>query len=202
MPLPAAAPRERIHRRSISIEGFRRSDGLYEVEARLVDVKDVTAELAEGPRAPGEPIHDMKVRITFDRTLTIVEAVAVTDEMPYHGACERINPAYAALKGVRMKPGFTAKLREMFGGIAGCTHITELVGNMATAAYQTLAGELRHDTSRKPFQLDGCHALDTTGPTVAKYYPRWIRAAATESKPETLGAAASGAVTPSVKEAQ
>jgi len=178
MPLPVAAePRERIHRRAITIEGFRRSDGLYELEASLTDVKDIHIMLAEGPRTPGSPIHDMKVRITFDRSLTIVDACSVTDAMPYHGACDQINGAYAKLKGVRMLPGFGAKLREMFGGLAGCTHITELIGNMATAAYQTLAGEVKQDPERKPFQLDGCHALDTGGPTVARYYPRWTRAA-------------------------
>ena len=30
---------------------------------------------------------------------------------------------------------------------------------------------------RKPFQLDKCHALVTTGAAVAKFYPRWYRGA-------------------------
>jgi Protein of unknown function (DUF2889) len=179
MPLPVdTAARERIHRRTISIEGFRRGDGLYDLEAQLVDAKDFPFQLASGLREAGAPVHDMKVRMTFDRTLTIVDLRTVTDGMPYPGACDRINHAYAALKGVRMQPGFTLRLRELFGGLAGCTHITELIGNMATVAYQTLAGEIKQDPDRKPFQLDGCHALDTTGPTVARYYPRWARAVA------------------------
>jgi hypothetical protein len=65
----------------------------------------------------------------------------------------------------------------MFGGVRGCTHITELAGSLATAAFQTLAGQRTQDPDRKPFQLDKCHALDATRPVVAKYYPRWYRGA-------------------------
>jgi hypothetical protein len=31
---------------------------------------------------------------------------------------------------------------------------------------------------QKPFQLDRCHALDTTGDVVRRYYPKWYRGAA------------------------
>jgi hypothetical protein len=30
----------------------------------------------------------------------------------------------------------------------------------------------------KPFQLDRCHALETTTETVRRYYPKWYRGAA------------------------
>jgi hypothetical protein len=30
----------------------------------------------------------------------------------------------------------------------------------------------------KPFQLDRCHALETTTDTVRRYYPQWYRGAA------------------------
>jgi hypothetical protein len=29
-----------------------------------------------------------------------------------------------------------------------------------------------------PFQLDRCHALETTSETVRRYYPRWYRGGA------------------------
>jgi hypothetical protein len=28
-------------------------------------------------------------------------------------------------------------------------------------------------SGRKPFQLDHCHAMDTTGETVKQWYPEW-----------------------------
>ena len=41
MPLPLpTVERKRMHLRSVRLEGFKRVDGLWEVEARLVDTKD------------------------------------------------------------------------------------------------------------------------------------------------------------------
>jgi len=176
MPLPtASAPRERLHTRQIRIEGYRRDDGLWDIEGHLTDIKDFEVALASGPRPAGEPVHEMWLRLTVDATLTIHAACAATDAMPYQGSCDTITPKYGQLVGLRIAPGFTKKVRELFGGVHGCTHITELIGTVATGAYQTLVGQVPAPVDRKPFQLDGCHALDTTGPVVARFYPRWYR---------------------------
>src|SRR3954451_8363882 len=39
MPLSPPAPREMLHRRAIDIRGWRRDDGLYDIEAHLLDTK-------------------------------------------------------------------------------------------------------------------------------------------------------------------
>ena len=168
-------PRESLHRRSIEIRGYKRDDGLFDVEGHLVDTKDRDFKLAAGVRAKGEPIHEMWLRITVDRNLVIVDAEASTDAMPYAGECDAIVPAYRELIGLSIRPGYMQKLKEVFGGVRGCTHITELAAALATGAFQTLAGQRVQDPEKKPFQLDKCHALDATGPVVAKYYPRWYR---------------------------
>ena len=161
--------------RRIEIRGYKRRDGLYDIEGRLTDTKDFDFKLAAGVRPKGEPIHEMWLRITVDRNLVIVDADAVTDAMPYVGDCDAIVPAYRKLIGLAIRPGYTQKLKELFGGVRGCTHITELAGSLATAAFQTFAGERLQDPAKKPFQLDKCHALEATKPAVAKYYPRWYR---------------------------
>ena len=62
------------------------------------------------------------------------------------------------------------------GGVRGCTHVTELLGALSTAAVQTFASLQREDIGDgKPFQLDHCHALETTTDTVRRYYPKWYR---------------------------
>jgi hypothetical protein len=175
MPLSEPRAREPLHRRSIEIRGYRRDDGLFDIEGRLCDTKDVDFKLAAGMRAAGEPIHEMWLRITVDRNLVIVDAEASTDAMPYAGDCDAIEPAYRQLIGLAIRPGYTQKLKELFGGIRGCTHITELAGSLGTAAFQTMAGQRMQDPQHKPFQLDKCHALDSTQPAVARYYPRWYR---------------------------
>lgn len=176
MPLPEPkAARQPLHRREIEIHGFRRDDGLYDIEGRLVDTKPYDFKLAADVRRAGEPIHAMWLRITIDRALTIVDAEAAIDGMPYRGYCDAIAPHYRKLVGLAIRPGYQRRLKELFGDVRGCTHVTELAGALATAAFQTLAGQRIQPPDQRPFQLDRCHALEATKPVVAKYYPKWYR---------------------------
>jgi len=51
---------------------------------------------------------------------------------------------------------------------------------LPTAAIQTFAGEVKEeaDDGSKPFQLDQCHALETSSETVKLWYPKWHRSKA------------------------
>ncbi|MGZ5103546.1 MAG: DUF2889 domain-containing protein, partial [Usitatibacter sp.] len=91
--LDPGVEREPLHRRTIEIHGYKRADGLYDIEGRLVDTKPYDFKLAAGVRRANEPIHDMWLRITVDRTLTIVDAAAAMDAMPYVSMCDDIVPA-------------------------------------------------------------------------------------------------------------
>ena len=84
--------------------------------------------------------------------------------MPYPGGCETIAPAYKRLVGLSLIKDFRRKTRELLGGVRGCTHLTEMLAGLPTAAIQTFAGEVngRARDGQKPFQLDQCHALETT----------------------------------------
>ena len=78
MPLSLPESRKRLHARTVSFECFTRADGLFDIEARLIDVKDHDYTLLSGVRRTGDPVHDMWVRVTIDRTFRIqaVEAKA------------------------------------------------------------------------------------------------------------------------------
>jgi hypothetical protein len=177
--------RRHVHTRSIRIDAYARDDGLWDIEAILIDTKSRDLQLASGSRAAGEPVHEMKLRITIDTDLNVRDAQADTSWVPYPGYCNQIEPAYKQLVGLNLARDFRGHVRERLGGTRGCTHLTELAAVLPTAAIQAFAGEAiprppRHakaQTERKPFQLDRCHALVTTGPAVAKFYPRWFRSA-------------------------
>jgi hypothetical protein len=173
--LEPTTAREELHRRSIEIRGYKRADGLYDIEGHLVDTKPVDFKLAAGVRRAGEPIHGMWLRITVDKALTIVDAAAAMDAMPYVDECDKIVPAYRKLVGLAISPGYHQRLKELLGGVRGCTHITELAGALATAAFQTLAGQRTQDPGKLPFQLDRCHALALTSPVVGRFYPQWYK---------------------------
>lgn len=179
MPLPSSTiPRQRLHQRSISYDGFQRADGLFDIDAHLVDAKDHDFELLTGMRPAREAVHDMWVRVTIDAEFVIHAIEVRTDGMPYPDACDSIEPAYGKLVGANLVDGFRKRLHTDMGGIRGCTHVTELLGSLPTAAVQTFAGLKRADDGEhKPFQLDRCHALATTTHTVRRYYPKWYRGA-------------------------
>jgi Protein of unknown function (DUF2889) len=178
MPLPVPeVERELTHTRRVRYEGYKRADGLWDIEAHLLDTKNHDYQLKTGVRRAGQPIHDMWMRITIDRSLTILDALASSDAVPYPGGCESITPAYRKLIGLNLVRGFRKHTWEMLGGIRGCTHLTEMLAGLPTAAIQTFAGEMKEerDDGTKPFQLDQCHALETSTETVKLWYPKWFK---------------------------
>ncbi len=190
MTLPqAAAARQLKHRRQIDVQVFARGNGLWEVDALLVDVKTRDAQLANGQRAAGLPIHEMLLRLVVDERLDIVEAGSETRWMPYTGHCDEHGDAYERLVGLNLLRNFRQALRQRVGGVLGCTHITELAQVLPTAVVQAFAGEVidtrgHGDGASQPFQIDRCHALRGDGEVVRLHYPRWHRAAAAASLPD------------------
>ena len=170
-------PRERLHCRSVTFDGYQREDGLYDIEAHLTDVKDHDIALLTGVRPAGIPVHDMWVRVTIDPAFNIVDIEAVTESMPYPGFCDSIGPDYRKLIGANLVEGFRKRLHDLMGHTKGCTHITEMLANVPTAAIQTFAGEMNEEREdgAKPFQLDQCHALETSTETVKLWYPKWFK---------------------------
>ncbi len=181
VPLPAA-DRQLKHRRRLEVEVYARNDGLWEVDATLVDTKTRELQMADGPRAAGSPIHDMLLRLVVDRQLNVLAAGSQTRAMPYPGLCGEHGDAYATMVGLNLLQGFHKTLRERLGGVRGCTHITELAQVLPTAVVQAFAGEVidtrgQAEGSTKPFQIDRCHALRSDGEAVRQFYPRWYRPA-------------------------
>lgn len=175
MPLSPPAARQLLHTRRITAEGYQRTDGLYDLEAHLIDTKTYDRHSPAGVRAAGEPIHEMRLRITIDTSMHIVGAEACFDAVPYEQVCETIAPEYGKLVGLRIAPGFNAEVKTRLGGRRGCTHVTDLISILATLAFQTMANQKAREeqATKRPFQFDRCHALATDGPVVARYYPRW-----------------------------
>ena len=128
MPLSPPADRQRLHVRTVRFEGFARDDGLFDVEARMPDVKDRDITLLSGVRPAGEPVHEMWARVTVDRTLTVHALEVSTDAMPYPGSCQEIEDAYRMLVGANLLQGFRRTLHDTLGGVKGCTLI-EAVGS-------------------------------------------------------------------------
>ena len=184
MPLSPPVPRRILkHTRILRVEAFAREDDLWDIEAQITDVKTRTVTLASGVRPAGDALHDLKLRLTIDREFNVIAAESASDSVPYPGFCEVSGSAYRRLVGLNLIHGFRQQLMARVGGVAGCTHLTELAHILPTAAIQAFAGDVLatrdgdiDDTDRQPpFQLDRCHALRTGGAAVARFYPRWAQ---------------------------
>jgi hypothetical protein len=176
MPLSAPAARELLHTRHIECHGYRRADGLFDIEGHITDTK--TSPIPNewrGPIPPGEPLHEMWIRLTLDSDMLVVEAEAASDHTPY-AICPEAAPNFAALKGLRVGPGWNKAVKERVGRTRSCTHIAELCGVLGTVAFQTMwpvrAKEYKADPSVKPSVLDTCYALRSDGPVVKRFFPQ------------------------------
>jgi hypothetical protein len=188
MSLSKPAPRRHLHTRKIHCEGFEREDGLWDIEARIVDTKThSTVEPYRGERAAGAHVHDMALRLTLDRDMVVKDIEVTTSEAPY-APCFTVAPAYKGLIGAKIGGGWRRAVNENVGGTKGCTHLKELLMPAATVAYQTMGswpksggqgGEgaevkpvpLKGDANAKPYFLDGCKAWSSEGEVVARLYP-------------------------------
>lgn len=194
MALPDAAPDRTLqHRRRIDVEVFSRGDGLWEVDARLTDVKTRDVMLGSGLRKAGELIHDLLLRLVIDEQFNVVAAGSDSRVMPYPGSCDDLGAGYGRLVGLNLMQNFRQAVRKQLGGMQGCTHLTEMSQTLPTAVVQAFAGivlDVRGDGGEKPFQIDRCRALRADGDAVREHYPRWFRQAAVSPAADTSPSAA------------
>ena len=138
MPLSPPVPREVSHTRAITIHGYRRADGLYDIEARLTDTKAYSlANEHRGELPPGTPLHGMWMRITMDETMLIHRCEAVSDATPF-AICPSAAVSFSRLTGLRIGRGFLRAAAERVGDTHGCTHLRELLQQIGTTAFQTI----------------------------------------------------------------
>lgn len=189
MPLPKPTDRSLKHTRRVTCEGYKRDDGLWDIEAHLVDTKTFplnNRDRETGVISPGEPLHGLSIRITIDMQLNIIDAVASMDYTPFN-SCQRISDAYKQLIGIQIAPGFTGKTKQLFSGRLGCTHLLELLGPLATTAYQATHQEREiqenfwQDTDNRPPMLDTCHTLAANGPIVKELWPHFYESGKLDS---------------------
>ncbi|HEX4885162.1 MAG TPA: DUF2889 domain-containing protein [Casimicrobiaceae bacterium] len=180
MPLPPSSDREALHLRAIEMRGYRRADGDYEIEGRITDTKTrpIHPPGRAAPMPAGTPVHDMWIRLVVDEHLAIKDVLAVTDSGPY-ADCPHAAAALQSLRGARIGPGWTARVKAMLGREA-CTHLVELLIPLATAAYQTLAhvrmaraDEL--DANGRPVRIDSCYAYADDRDLVRRRWPLHYR---------------------------
>lgn len=178
MPISPPCPRTLFHSRNVEAFGYKREDGLWDIEASLTDVKSVPYENKDrGAVEPGEFLHRMSMRVTIDLDFHIHKIEAAIDHAPFQ-LCPDVAGEFSRLSGMRLGADFLEVVEDMFGGHKGCTHLNELVPVVITTAYQTLwstreAREAAKPNRKRPSVIDTCHALKSDGKVVALQWPQF-----------------------------
>ena len=207
MSLSPPVGRQHLHTRRVTCQGFYRDDGLFDIEGRITDEKTYEhANHWRGTLPPGEFVHDMSIRLTLEKDHT--------DSSPYR-ICGDVTPNFKKLIGLRVGPGFTRAVRQRLGGVHGCTHLVELLGPVATTAFQTAGSrkvnelQLAHrikigkppkprdpgQPPRKPHMLDNCYSWASDSEVTKRWVPQFytgpdaeaVRAAAKDKEIEMDG---------------
>ena len=180
MPLSQPQPREHIHTRDITCTGYRREDGLWDIEGHLTDTKTYAFSNNErGEVTPGVPIHEMWIRLTVTDAMEIKEVETITDFSPF-AVCREVAPNFQRLIGLLLGPGWRKKALALVGGVEGCTHIVELLSPVATTAFQTIFPIKNREqpdaniaSDKPPRLLNTCHAFRSDGEKTKEFWPKF-----------------------------
>ncbi len=195
--MPPDPDLERLHTRTYEVRSFR-------VDAKTVLLVGAVRDIKPaGLYVQGDPeplvIHHMVVNleVTYP-SMEITSARVVFEDHP-HTICPGITPHYEKLIGLSIARGFTHRVRELFGGPRGCTHVTALLQAMAPVANQSrfsmsmaagrsspveLRGPLTPDQRKLLFagNVNTCHVWDEEGDHVQSLdrgeeseLPLWIQ---------------------------
>jgi len=183
--LPDGVTREKIHHRQIDLHGYRRSDGLFEVEGRISDRKPHDFHPPRNGRSvpANTPLHDMVVVLVFNKDL-VVQAVRTSMNAYPYATCSGGGDSLQALVGLRIGAGWNAEVRKRLPVSDTCTHMRELLGPMATAAFQTTTETRRHlldarKADGKPVKVDTCYAYSASRDLVKQFWPDYYQPPAT-----------------------
>jgi hypothetical protein len=153
-----AAPADHvpIHDREYRVRAYRKSDGSLLLRGAIRDQKPAGLYIA-GDQLP-LIIHHMQVDVTVAFPALQIVGVDVGFEAHPERACPTITEHYDKLVGLSIGRGYTHRVRELFGGPRGCSHVTALLNSMGPVAVQCVwsmeiagASERAHDV---PLALD------------------------------------------------
>lgn len=180
---PAAeVTREALHVRRIEFQGFRRSDGLFEVEGHLTDQKPHDFTPPSGLRVvpANDFIHDIGLQVVFDLDMVVHAVSTFIRAYPYR-ECPGGGESLQALVGLRIGAGWSGEVRKRLPAGETCAHLREILIPLATAAIQAVNPLRAHrlldatDANGKPRKIDSCYAYGASRELVRQHWPAFHR---------------------------
>ena len=168
-----------IHTRRYEVRAYRMAEDRFMLRGVVCDEKPAGLYIDADP----DPlwIHHMIVDLEIEYPSLRIDKAHVEYHSHPHFECTNIVPHYQKLEGLSIARGFNAKVKELFAGPRGCTHITALLSAMAPVAVQTQWSMRMYEASQGvasgdiPFESDElrkrrfdgtintCHVWDEDG---------------------------------------
>lgn len=151
---------EKYHTRNIEMNTYDYDDTRFVVEGTLTDFRHKEFRMATGEeRTPGI-LHQMIVSLLVNKKSLEIEDLQV--EMPVipRGDCLETIHCLEEAKGLKVASGFTAKVKDIGGGIKGCNHLVALLTSMGPSVMQGYGAYCDHKIPG--FLLENFHFLMNT----------------------------------------
>lgn len=185
---------ELIHTRRYEVRTYKLSDDRFLMRGVVCDEKPAGLYISSDPDVLW--VHHMIVDLEVAFPSLVIEKVSATFHERPHEHCTDIEPHYQNLVGLSIARGFNNKVKELFGGPRGCTHIGALLSAMAPVAIQSTwsmragKGNIMSSKDATPeerrkgyaMNLNTCHMWDENGDMVQSIergepmeVPVWIK---------------------------
>lgn len=126
------------HTRNIIYSGYLRSDGLWDIEGVLRDVRAYDSSSIYRPVIRiGELLHDIWIRVTLNDEMTVMAIASSMDATPVN-ECPAAQSSVASMVGLTIGRGWREAINTRMGSVRGCTHMREMLFNLATATFHTI----------------------------------------------------------------
>jgi len=143
----------KLHTRNIEVTTYEYDEQKIIVEGSLKDDRFQDSYLITGEKLPRGAVHHMSIRLLINCSNLLIEDIDVELTAVPRKICRNTINSLVPVKGLHITKGFTAKVKKLAGGSAGCTHLVELILAMAPAVFQGFAAhQSRQPSSFEPDQ--------------------------------------------------
>ena len=134
----AHQPRRHVSTRETLFRCFQRDDGLWDIEGELRDYKQEKFSVRNGRSWQARRVHPPHADPRDHRPGHAGARDRRDDGSHPHGICRQAIDGMQRMVGCTMARGWRKAIDQHLGKVEGCTHLRELLFNMATAAFQAL----------------------------------------------------------------
>lgn len=162
---------KKYHTRTKETSVYEYDEQRFVIEGCLTDRRPHAYHSAAAGKRPPGILHEIVVHLLVDKTTLEIEDLHVEMPVVPDKACLEMINSIEPVKGLRIEGGFMSKIKTLAGPGKGCTHLIELLMEMASSSIQ---GRIAYKQDQAPIpkteiitlMTDTCWTWRAGGPLV------------------------------------